>query len=221
MKYGIISDIHSNITALDKVIACLKAMDVFQIYCCGDIIGYGHDSTEVVQRVIEDRIKSVCGNHEKAMYSQEAYQWMNDRAKNAINQTMDTLSDELQEYIAGLPDFLVENKFRLVHGTPPDSVFKYLDEVYRDDSKKIFSGYREKITFCGHTHVPALITYDNKEVSDDFLIEYNQPYSLKSFKRAIVNVGSVSEPRDTDMAVSRFVVYDHTKETVTFFVLVS
>lgn len=217
MKYGIISDIHSNITALDKVLACLKAMDVSQIYCCGDIVGYGHDCPKVVQSVIENRIKSVCGNHEKAIYSQEAYHLMNDRAKKAINQTMDMLSDELQEYLAGLPDFLVENKFRIVHGTPPYSVFKYLDEVYKDDFKKIFSGYREKITFCGHTHVPSLITYDNKEVSDDYLIRFDHPYSLKTVKRAIVNVGSVSEPRDTDMAVSRFVVYDNAKETVTFF----
>ena len=129
MRYGIISDIHSDIVSLQKVLLEFKSLKVEQIFCCGDIVGYGLWPQEVINLLIENQVQSVMGNHDKALFDEEEYTKMKLSAKQAINDNLDFINGKGTLYIKELPSFLIHENIRLVHGIPPHSFSNYLHDL--------------------------------------------------------------------------------------------
>ncbi len=208
MVYAIISDIHSDIDSLNKVLAQIKTWNVDKIICTGDMIGYGENAEAVVQEIIKQNIACVNGNHELALFSEEAYTFMNDKAKKAINRNQDQLSENSLDFLHSLPVVLTENNIRFVHGLPPNSVYGYLSHAEKDEIVKLSKKYSEKIAFCGHTHENEIIEIDNKKVkrTKDILFDYK--YCLNKSYRYIINIGSVSLSREKDIKASVFAIYE-------------
>lgn len=216
MVYALISDIHSDIHSLNSVLNRINTMKFDKIVCLGDIVGYGENAEEVVQEILKQNITCVCGNHEKALFNEEAFEFMNEKAKKAININHDQLSDASFDYLSLLPNYLVENNIRFVHGVPPDSVFDYLSHTEKDEIVKLSKKYSETITFCGHTHVNEIIENDHKKVSRIKNIQFDQNYNLNKSNRYIINVGSVSQPRQSDVAEKVFAIYDSVSSQLRF-----
>lgn len=216
MRYAIISDIHSNYNALINVLSDIEKNHVDRIICLGDIVGYGENAEEVVQTIIKKNITCISGNHEKALFNDESYEFMNDRAKRAIDKNYDQLSDESLEYLKLLPDYWVENNIRFVHGLPPDSVFDYLSYVVKEEILKLSREYSETITFCGHTHLNEIVEIDHKKVIRNKNIQFDHDYNLNKNHRYIINVGSISQPRKTDNSHKVFVLYDSVSSQLRF-----
>lgn len=216
MRYAIISDIHSNYNALINILSDIEKNHVDRIICLGDIVGYGENAEEVVQTVIKKNITCISGNHEKALFNDESYEFMNDRAKRAIDKNHDQLSDESLEYLKLLPDYWVENNIRFVHGLPPDSVFDYLSYVVKEEILKLSREYSETITFCGHTHLNEIVEIDHKKVIRNKNIQFDHDYNLNKNHRYIINVGSISQPRKTDNSHKVFVLYDSVSSQLRF-----
>lgn len=216
MVYALISDIHSDIHSLNSVLNRINTMKFDKIVCLGDIVGYGENAEEVVQEILKQNITCVCGNHEKALFNEEAFEFMNEKAKKAININHDQLTDASLDYLSFLPDYWVENNIRFVHGVPPDSVFDYLSHTEKEEIVKLSKKYSETIAFCGHTHLNEIVEIDEKKVNRNKNIQFDQNYNLNKSNRYIINVGSISQPRQSDDSEKVFVLYDSVSSQLRF-----
>jgi predicted phosphodiesterase len=216
MKYTIISDIHSDYNSLVKVLDCIEKDNIDRIICLGDIVGYNDRPDETVKLIIDKGVICVAGNHDKALFSREAFDYMNYIARDAIKRNADSMSQESLDFLKNLPDFYVENNLYFVHGFPPASVFVYLFELSNESLLHRMSQIDSQIVFCGHTHVAEFIQLDNKRVVSARLPDFVNPYQILGNMRYVINPGSISMPRDRENRVKSYVVYDDIIETIEF-----
>jgi len=218
MLRAIISDIHSNVEALEAVLADVARRNVERIVCLGDVIGYGPQPRDTLLKSQEWEV-TLLGNHEEAcMYHPEDF---NERARVALEWTRDQLNSrdrapdenyKLWSLIGQMPtSHQVENAL-LVHGSPRDPVREYMLPRDAQDATKmreVFERMTTDFCFVGHSHVPGVYTE-----APAFLAPARCPDGYrKANGKALVNVGSVGQPRDGDVRAS-YVTFDG--ETVWF-----
>ncbi len=222
-KIAVISDIHSNLQAFEAVLANIKSQGISEIYCCGDIVGYGGNPNECVEIIRDKGIKWVLGNHEVAIlnpgyaekvgFSAPATAVVNWQIKELNQESRDFLNAQNQENYG-----LEKDDFVIVHGelTKPKD-FLYLNKdlyvnskIYFDnllsDNFSILKKNNKRICFIGHVHIPEIWTLD----ADDKIVGgYIKEgiVEITNAKNAIVNVGSVGQPRDGDNRAC-YVIYD-------------
>ncbi len=179
MKIGILSDIHSNLEALDVALRRLETERVERLYCLGDIVGYGANPNECVEKIRSLCDVCVIGNHDDAISGHTSIQYFNSYARAAIEWTGRVLSDVNREYLAALPLLHQEAGLIMVHATPVDpEAWNYI--LRPDDAASHFQAMKNGTTvFIGHSHIP--VRFDDIPT-----------------KKAIINVGSVGQPRDRD-----------------------
>lgn len=200
-KYAIISDIHGNFAALKAVMADIDAIGGIQeIWCLGDIVGYGPQPLECYQLAMDRCSIVIKGNHEKALEPGGAERF-NDRARKAIEWTKEVIAaspggDQILTAISNLPKSFTREGMLFVHGSPNDPTNEYLmpkDSLRADKMNKQFSLF-ETYCFVGHTHFPGVIEENEPFVKpEDMMMGI---YLLDNICKAIINVGSVGQPRD-------------------------
>lgn len=208
-KVAIISDIHANIEALTAVLADIETANAQSIVCLGDVIGYGPDPIACL-RTIKDYDVTLMGNHEYALL--EGGTKFNARAKQAISWTSDILNRteegrEFFEQAVDLPRKKEQEGCLFVHGSPCDPTNEYLLPKYSLRPKLLVPHFEkfERYCFVGHTHLPGVFEPGQKFVKpDDMLMNI---FMLDEDSKAIVNVGSVGQPRDKDPR-SCYVIFD-------------
>jgi predicted phosphodiesterase len=205
MRFAVLSDIHGNLDALREVLRDMDRFRVDQVFCLGDTIGYGPQPEETMQLIQERDIPSVMGNHEMALVKPQLQEWFNPQAQESIRITRTMLSDETLLYLQGLPSSRIIEKFRFVHGCPPNSPFIYLYQLSESRLLEIFRKSIEWIIFVGHTHNLKLISFDGQTVVRKPLRQ--GIISLSDQSRYIVNAGSVGQPRDGNNA-AKYVIMD-------------
>lgn len=211
MKFAIISDIHGNMEAFEKVLSDIDSSGVGEIFNLGDNIGYGPEPDQVIKKVQSRKIPSVLGNHELAMKNAKYLEWFNPAARESLLKSIELLSDQSKDYILKQPAYLIANDCRFVHGFPPDSALLYLFQV--SDSRKIrtFEQMKEGVCFVGHTHTLEMISYDGKNMEYEFLGEGIA--RLRRENRYIINIGSVGQPRDGDNR-AKYAIWDASRFTI-------
>jgi len=193
-KILVVSDIHANLNALEAVLSDAKNYD--GVWCLGDLVGYGPDPNECIQ-IIRFLPNLVCllGNHDAAILGQIDVESFNREASQSALWTRRSMCAESLEYLKTLPETVVEQGVTLAHGSPRNPVWEYLLDIYT--ARDNFGYFNTKTCLVGHTHVP--LTYQ--------LSENSQVVTLKQFTgntihpintRAILNPGSVGQPRDYD-----------------------
>lgn len=213
MRFAVISDIHGNLQAFEKVLDDIDSMDIDKIYSLGDNINYGANSNEVIGLLIEKQISSVIGNHENAAVDISYQKWFSDNATKSIDITRRQLTKQSIEYIDELPDFLIENHCHFVHGIPPADFSTYIEYCNNDELVDIFRNLKAKIAFVGHTHIPLCFEYSDNKIKRKLLVR--KPIKLNRDAKYIINPGSVGQPRDNDPYVrAKYVVVDFTDFTV-------
>lgn len=192
MRYAIIGDIHSNLTALECVLADIEEQNVDSILCVGDIVGYAADPNECVEIVREKADCVVCGNHDYGLTGQMTLDYFNADARDALLWTEEQLYDDNREWLKSLPLVARHNGMLLTHSTPchPED-FDYIQTIY--DARLAFEHLDCQIGFIGHSHIPVIFTED--EYVDYYLVE---EFDVSYNQRLIINVGSVGQPRDLD-----------------------
>lgn len=205
MKFAIISDIHSNLEAFIAVFNDIKKNNIKEIFCAGDLIGYGPNPNEIVKTVIENNIKSVGGNHDYALADNLLLEKFNSNAKKSILITREIILPEYFNYILNLPVKISKHNFLFVHGCPPDSFTKYIIYVSDDVLKDIFIKTKHFISFTGHSHVPEIIRFNNGNIIRSVLNK--GLINLDSSDKYIINVGSVGQPRDNNNN-AKYVIYN-------------
>lgn len=189
---GVISDIHSNIHALEAVLDKLKEVD--QVICLGDVVGYGAHPNECVERVRGMKIPCVLGNHDAACIGLLSLGWFNPHAANAVRWTMEEeLTTDSLRYLRSLPTTRRIEPFYLVHGSPREPTTEYLTDG--SQARASFDICKEQVVFVGHTHVPLVFTElgatEGIAPSEGNRVSYEEA-------RLIYNPGAVGQPRDGD-----------------------
>jgi predicted phosphodiesterase len=204
---ALISDIHSNLEALKAVLADIEQHSVSEIYCLGDIIGYGPNPRECIDMVRQCKVV-LLGNHDQgAMFDPDGF---NPPAERAIFWTRAQLEspaenpqvkEERWEFLAERPRVYKENSFLYVHGSARNPLNEYVfpEDIYNQRKMDRIFALVERYCFQGHTHVPGVFT---ENLPDD-LYQFHSPEDLEyvyklDARKALVNVGSVGQPRDGD-----------------------
>ncbi|QDT37887.1 metallophosphoesterase family protein [Stratiformator vulcanicus] len=211
-----ISDIHGNLEALEAVLADIEAQDISEIYCFGDIIGYGPDPIACIDRVMKASNMTLLGNHDQAaLFDPEGF---NAGAERAIFWTRKILesdrgpsADERWEFLSGLPRMKKEGDFLFVHGSARNPLNEYVfpEDIYNQRKMEKIFGLVDRYCFQGHTHIAGVFTADLDFVAPE---ETDFRFELSDAK-ALVNVGSVGQPRNGDPRAQYVTVDDR---TVTF-----
>lgn len=211
MKRALISDIHSNLEALNAVLADIRAQGIKEVFCLGDIVGYGPNPRECIDLVMDCRV-CLLGNHDQgALFDPEGF---NTGAERAIFWTREQLEQggassdghRRWDFLGELPRTYQDGPLLFVHGSARNPLNEYIfpEDIYnRRKMEKIFALIPRQ-SFQGHTHVPGVFTEDLRFFSPE---EIDYQVRLTE-QKAMVNVGSVGQPRDGDPRACYVVLED-------------
>jgi predicted phosphodiesterase len=211
MKVAIISDIHGNMDAFERVLADIAGSRVDDIISLGDNIGYGPEPDSVIKRIRQRDITSVQGNHELALIKPSYLSWFNAAARQSLTITLKLLSAQSIEFISKLGTHLSAYGCRFVHGFPPNCPLTYLFQVSEDKKIKTLENLSEKRCFIGHTHTLDLIGSGRQGLECDYLKEGLN--KLDARRKYIISAGSVGQPRDGNNK-SKYLIWDSSEDTV-------
>ena len=211
MKIAVISDIHGNMDAFDRVLEDIDKSHVEAIISLGDNIGYGPEPEKVIRKLQERNIISIMGNHEMAVADESQLDWFNITAQESLLKTRKMLTKASIEYISSFKSSRVRFKCRFVHGFPPDSATTYSFQVSENALMDIFRKLDENVCFIGHTHYLQITGFDGQTI-DEAPLEQGV-ISLPEAHRCIVNVGSVGQPRDGNNN-AKYVIWNSSANTI-------
>jgi predicted phosphodiesterase len=211
MKFIILSDIHSNWEAITEFSKIIKEINVDEILCGGDIVGYGADPSLSIDYVQREKYQVVLGNHDAAVIDMVDTKYFNEYAKLAIEWTKKNINESQMNFLKNLPISIEKENFILFHSSPyRPAEWNYI--ITYGDAKRAMDSFNKQICFVGHSHQPIIIVSDEKNnirayFESEVIIERNKKY--------IINVGSIGQPRDGNPK-GCFVIYDEEKKLIKF-----
>jgi len=210
MRYAILGDIHSNLAAFEAVLRDADDRGGFdKIWCLGDVVGYGPDPHECIERLCQFEHVCVAGNHDWAAIGKMDTADFNPVAALAAHWTAQQLTAEDKDYLQNLPLTLCEDDFTLAHGSPREPIWEYL--LSAEAAQDNFTCFETAYCLVGHSHVPLIFELvNNKAVYRMFPEGTNLKLGKK---RMIINPGGVGQPRDGDPRAS-YALYDVEAHTV-------
>ena len=214
MRIAFLTDIHGNIEALDAVLSAIEKLGIDRLVILGDLVGYGPDPVEVVERVsslVDKGAICIKGNHDHAACTSGA--GMTENARFAMEWTRAQLRGPHVDYLAAL-QIAVRDEDRLyVHASAHKSEsWPYMRSV--EAAAKSMGATDARLTFVGHTHIPAVFHALPDQNPVLFLPQTGIGMPLSSLRRAVIVIGSVGQPRDGNPAAS-FGLFDTIERTLT------
>lgn len=205
MRYAVLADIHGNLTAFQAVLRDIEqhgGMD--EIWCLGDVVGYGAQPEECIQLLRQHKHVCVAGNHDLAAIARIDIADFNPDAAAAARWTADQLDPDSVAYLDSLPLTLERGDFTLVHGSPRYPAWEYLlSEISAQENLPYF---QTRCCFIGHSHIPLRFVCSASGVCS--LSELGADTRLGGNGcRLIINPGGVGQPRDGDSRAS-YAIYD-------------
>ncbi len=193
----VISDIHANLAALEAVLADARQFSYEAIWCLGDIVGYGPEPEECINRIRALGASTVVGNHDWAVAGRMDINDFNPEAGRVVMWTRGQLSVESMAWLDDLPSKpQVAGDFTLTHGSPRNPVWEYV--LNPGVARANFAHFDTPYCLVGHTHVPALYRSEDGFRMSALSPRPGKPRPLADNERAILNPGSVGQPRDND-----------------------
>jgi len=183
VKLALLSDIHSNLSALETALDLISQKSVDAVYCMGDVVGYGPDAAACVDLVRKHCTGVVCGNHDIAVALEKDIGFLPKEGQVAARHNRKQLSRDQLDYLAKLPLVIEADGCTFVHATPcfPET-WQRLDNYLIAQAQ--FEHFKTDVCFLGHTHLPAVMA-DRLGV-----------LRVRAGHRFLINVGSVGQPRD-------------------------
>ncbi|TVQ42190.1 MAG: metallophosphoesterase [Gloeocapsa sp. DLM2.Bin57] len=217
MKIAVMSCIHGNMAALEAVLEDIRKNDCAEIYCLGDLVGYGPFPNEVVETIRELNIPTVQG-----CWDEDIVEGLNacecsypsllaeKRGKLAHEWTNQQINAENRQYLAELPETLKVNNLCFVHGSPQSNHEYLLPEINAFTALERVLSVDADVLFCGHTHVPYVRNLESGQLTIKVNLSKDNNQISESFStplKRIINVGSVGEPRH-GRPNATYVIYD-------------
>ena len=217
-RTALVSDVHSNLEALEAVLDDIHDYECEEIICLGDLIGYGPNPRQVLKVATNLFEFTLMGNHEEGvLYQPVGFNW---KAEASAWWTKDQLrsrgfsagdNKRFWNYLETMPRYATHGDVLYVHASPLDPTREYVmpEACYNPEFMKLIFSKIKRIAFGGHTHLPGIFFEDRAFLPDN---KISGPYPVEKGK-FFVNVGSVGQPRDGDPR-SCYVIFDG--KTVTF-----
>lgn len=214
MKYLVFSDIHSNLEAFDKFSGLKRARTVDRYLFLGDLVGYGPNPNEVIDRFRGlQGVSFVRGNHDKVISNLESSSLFNPAAAFSAEWSKLHISEENLHYLKDLPrgPTVVDGFITLCHGSTFDEDY-YVFSVF--EAAESLRMMENSIGFFGHTHFPIIYMLRNGKI-DVVSLQESCKIKLDANTRYLVNPGSIGQPRDKNPNPS-FVIYDSSRREIQF-----
>ena len=198
MRAAVLSDIHSNRQALEAVLAAVEEAGVDQVWCLGDMVGYGADPDACTALVRERCDACLVGNHDLAVLDALDISTFSETAAAAVEWTRDNVSAETLEFLATLGPAASREGVGLFHASPRDPIWEYV--LSTDQAEAGFEAQEERVGLIGHSHIALFFCRptgarhgyaQGAQADDGTEIELGEGDWL-------LNPGSVGQPRDAD-----------------------
>ncbi len=194
MRVAVVSDIHSNLHALEKVLAAIEAEAPDELWCLGDLVGYGPRPNECCAAIAERADVCLAGNHDLAVRGTIDLEEFGGEAGIAATWTRTVLEAEAQQLLDGLEPAGTAHGVALYHGSARDPVWEY---VLSDESAlATLELAGSPLVLVGHSHVALQVVQSGDELSGG-VAAAGTDVELGGV-RALLNPGSVGQPRDGD-----------------------
>ncbi|MDP2940943.1 MAG: metallophosphoesterase family protein [Candidatus Omnitrophota bacterium] len=203
MRYAILGDIHSNLEALTAVMRSLAGERIDRYFSVGDLVGYAANPKECIRIFRGAGGISVAGNHDWASVNLFGLENFKQEAQEALNWTMRNLTEEEKDFLTGLKLVFKNDDFTLAHGSlnnPRD--FNYLSDGYA--AEETFRLMESGICFVGHTHIAGIFI---KSGGERIVFRSDELNDIMPGNKYIVNVGSVGQPRDSNIKAA-YCIFD-------------
>ncbi|MCP5021193.1 MAG: metallophosphoesterase family protein [bacterium] len=196
MRYAVLGDIHANLIALEAVLEEAKIQGVDQVLSVGDVVGYGAGAREVLDLLRDNSIPTVKGNHDAAIAGDLDTTFFNSMAKEGVQWTQGELTEGDLDWLHSLPLTVHCEGCTVAHGSYDEpNLYKYIQST--EDADPSLSQQPERVCFVGHTHVPVTILRLAENPERTFYT-MDTSIDLSMADKALINVGSVGQPRDED-----------------------
>jgi len=204
LKYAIFGDIHGNFDAFQTCIDHMRESGAEKYVCVGDVVGYGAQPGECVRAVKGLADAVIAGNHEYAVCGKMGLEFFNAYAKEAIEWTQKQLTEDDLSYLRDLPLVQRVDSFTVAHSTlhAPEA-FGYIETLY--SAHMSLSFLDDQVCFVGHSHIPITFVLDLDQKTLTYTMD--EEVRLAPNHKALVNVGSVGQPRDENPKAS-YAIYD-------------
>ena len=211
MQIALISDIHGNLEALQAVLNDIEGLQVDEIHCLGDVIGYGCDPVACLELVEKTCTTKLIGNHEYVILGLLPQEQLNSIARSSLSWTLEQLTEREKNMLSDFEMSRTIGDVELVHASPfePDQ-WQYI--ISHDSAETALGHTASRICFFGHTHLPMIFSTRQdgsvrQQSGHDFLPDPDSRY--------LVNVGSVGQPRDNDPRAC-YTIYDTENREITY-----
>ena len=204
MRCAILADIHSNLAALTAVLKDIEDKGgVDEVWCLGDIVGYGAEPRECIKLLREYNPVCVAGNHDLGAVGKLELSFFNPAAAEACSWTAEKLNPVDLRYLEDLPKTVRKGDFLLVHGSPSSPLLEYV--ISNSIAERNFAFFETRYCLVGHTHAPLAFKQEENKIGS---ISLSSGIGLVLKKdRMIINPGAVGQPRDGDPRAS-YAIYD-------------
>lgn len=214
MKIAVISDIHSNLEALNAVVSHARESGAEGFACLGDCVGYGPDPRATLDIIMSlPGLIAVRGNHDQGLF-EDMGRRTPEHIKQAIEWTRQCLTDEQLDFLAGLPYSKSDHRATFAHASahlPAD--WEYLQMP--DQIPACLDAAEQHITFIGHVHIPKVFYEIPSGDIRELAPQAGTRISLSASSRYVINVGSVGQPRDRNTDAC-YVLYDSERQDIIF-----
>jgi predicted phosphodiesterase len=210
VRVGVISDIHANLDALDTVLTAMGPVDA--LWCLGDVVGYGAEPNECIERLREREAVCIAGNHDLAALGQISLDAFNADAAAAALWTGAALTPESRAWLSARTSVTAAGPVLLAHGSPYEPVWEYVTNGrVAARSLTCFDG---ALGLVGHTHVPSsFVQQPDGKIATEYRVEGDVVPLGRA--RLLANPGSVGQPRDEDPRAA-YLILDSDAATLTW-----
>ena len=206
MRYGIFSDTHANLDALEAVLREFDKAKVDCLVCIGDTVGYGAQPNECCDKVRTLTRYTILGNHDAAVAGRMDYSYYYDAAREALDLHASVISYENMQWLKDLPYTEKDADVHFCHGSPLDlEQFEYIFTI--DQAATCLPIWQRlgQVTFIGHSHLCKAYALGKDRVYEVI----TKSFEIHPEFRYIISVGSVGQPRDHDPRASYTIYDDH------------
>ena len=205
MRYALLADIHANLEAFTAVLDDIRHRGgVDEVWCLGDIVGYGPQPTECIALLREQKHICVAGNHDLAAIGKLDLKRFNPDAAVACRWTAQQLSNDDKEYLESLPQLIEKHDFTIVHGSPREPIWEYI--ISKGIAEENFAYFKTRFCLVGHSHIPQI--FRQQAEGGCSYIQFKEGIGeVLGRSRMIVNPGGIGQPRDGDPRAG-YAIYD-------------
>jgi predicted phosphodiesterase len=210
-EIAVLSDIHSNLQALDAVLAECERRKINRFYCLGDIVGYGANPSECVKRIRALHCETVIGNHDQYVASGNIEQDVNSLARRGLEYSAEKLPANEKKWLLALPEVILAEPATLVHASLNEPLnWHYILDV--EEARASLLRQTTPICFYGHTHLTRIYVMPDSPKPKPLT---ETKFQFPRDGLCLVNPGSVGQPRGADPR-AHFAVFHPADLTVEF-----